>query len=1047
MAGTETKERVPAGSGGGWLAGLVARRAELAPEEARRAVVALGVVFAASLALATMKAAQSGVFLASCDRGLIPWAFAASAATLALASSAVVALAPRMPGARLTRRCLEVSSLVLLALFGAVEAHVPYAAFVLYVAIEALSGVLVVQVWAVVGAAADVRTGKRLLPLAGLASGLGWSAMGALLPPLARATSAEALVVLAALLLGGAAWLAGEAARNEPPRAVRATQGLGASFREGFVFVATDPLLRLLAALAVLGLVLEQLMDYALLVAARETLGDAESIASFFAAYYGATSVVGMAMLGTAAARLLGRLGATRSLALLPASVTVLSLAAALLPGLASITLFRGVARVLKQSVWSSSVEQLQSPLPPVRRTQARQATRGVIAPLGYGLAALALAAVPEHAGLAFLPLATSAVAALTTFVVVRRVGPPYLAALTAAIDQRRLLLGAGRVRASSTLDADACALLERIVVSGDEERATTAATVLGASASPGAWSGLLAALDHPSPHVRTAAVEGLDRLDREASANALARTATSDPASDVRRAALDRLEARSEVPSDVLDRLAACPAGDPLSAEIAVVIARAALHGEARGRALAPAIASPDPHVALRALDALDEESACAPGVASAVAMRLADAAPALRIAAAEAVVRAAMLPLIPDVVLLLRDPRVAPEVARVLAFLSPPSPGPSRSEPLSPMPSSLTRLASRIAKGGGAPAIDAMVRSLIAHPDRGIRRQAVKALTEAISHGLRPPFTASEVREQLAREAGTAHRLAAARFALETEGARVSLGPDDDGAFLAHELELAYARSQRDVLRALGLLGTTGLVRAIEAGRRLPDASRDAQIAELLEHALPTELAPLVVPLFDRISLASRVERGREAGLLPAELRDAFRSIAAIDDASLRGIALAIDRSRFTTTGGIVRAEDEAAARLAPLARALRQVPSLHDLPAEDLFHLAAASEVRQVAAGERLAGREEPPGAFFVFLEGRALVGTEPTGAAVQAELEVLAKGTLGADLASADPGRVLVVPAPALDDLLARSPEATRALLGSLAGRLRSAASRA
>ena len=73
-----------------------------------------------------------------------------------------------------------------------------------------------------------------------------------------------------------------------------------------------------------------------------------------------------------------------------------LALMAIVVPGLGTAVLLRGCARVLKQSIWSNSTEQLHTPLSGVRRGQARSAIRGVLAPGGYAILGNPTGIVPQ---------------------------------------------------------------------------------------------------------------------------------------------------------------------------------------------------------------------------------------------------------------------------------------------------------------------------------------------------------------------------------------------------------------------------------------------------------------------------------------------------------------------------------------------------------------------------------------------------------------------------------------------------------------------------
>ena len=135
----------------------------------------LFVIGIGTLGLSFAKAAQGGLFLGDHDRTQLPRAFFASAFALALCSIAVIGIAPRLGARRTTRACLDGAALLVGGLAAALVAGRSHASFVAYVGIEAVSGVLIVQLWAVVSSVTDARSARRILPAAGLVSCVAWA--------------------------------------------------------------------------------------------------------------------------------------------------------------------------------------------------------------------------------------------------------------------------------------------------------------------------------------------------------------------------------------------------------------------------------------------------------------------------------------------------------------------------------------------------------------------------------------------------------------------------------------------------------------------------------------------------------------------------------------------------------------------------------------------------------------------------------------------------------------------------------------------------------
>src|SRR5262245_12484517 len=107
-----------------------------------------GLIFSLSAALVIGKAAQNGIFLSLYPRSAIPIAFMDSAVVLAASSFLISALAERLWPVRLTNGLITVSmGIFALGWILLVETRHHYAPLMLYVAIEVMTGVLLLQGW------------------------------------------------------------------------------------------------------------------------------------------------------------------------------------------------------------------------------------------------------------------------------------------------------------------------------------------------------------------------------------------------------------------------------------------------------------------------------------------------------------------------------------------------------------------------------------------------------------------------------------------------------------------------------------------------------------------------------------------------------------------------------------------------------------------------------------------------------------------------------------------------------------------------------------
>lgn len=1006
--------------------------------ELPRALRLLSLIFLGSAALALLKAAQGGVFLAAYPRSAIPHAFAVSALSLAAASSVSVAAAARLGPVSLAGFGLALSAAALVITRALLAVGLPAAPFVVYVVVETICGIVLIQLWSVVSETIDPRSARRLLPAAGVGGSLAWASFGLLVPrAVARVGAAGLLLIAPVLLLAAFAVVRAIAAfdlAGKPTRGART--GLLDGWRQGLRFVAEVPLMRVVLALSVLALIVEQLMDFQLLAAARDSHASAAEIAAFLGRFHGITAAVSLSLLLGASGRVLTRVGAILGLAITPVITVLVAAFALIVPGLFAIVLLRGVDRVLKNALWTSAMEQTQTPLPVLRRAQARALVRGVVAPLCYALAAVGLSLVPEHTDLRVLALLTLFLSTAIVAVIVLLVRRRYVLALRRAIDDRRLRLEADAEDAQGArvpIDVDACDALGRELREPDEARALLAAEVLGQAEGPVAARALCIGLEHPSAEVRAESAEGLARLRDDAQAPALARALARDPISEVRRAcvrALFDLGLRDEPVRAAIE--AACSDTDREVRALARValLRRDDPRGLAAGAALLPLLDPSDRDACAAALRAIGRRATRDPQVIEALRAILRGDDRALRVAALDVVTRTRAAALLSDVAPLLEDSRTAPDaVARLMRWGEGALEAAAESVAVTSQPAETEEVAP--------------LSRLLSHADPAIRDRATKALIRG-----RRPLPRDVVAPALTRELRRAYAI---------EVVRASLSAHPEGAAhreLEEEVELRFLESRRRVLQLLALRESRKLVQIVEVGLRKQTREVDAQIAELLEVALPNALARQVVPLFDRVTSGARVDAGRRAGLVAGDvpLDDPLGALVALDDAHLRGSALALEgdrmRSRFPQLF-------DAESGLIPVyqrMRFLRSVPLFGDLPGEDLRTIAEIVETVEHRAGDVVFEKGDPGDDLYVIVSGRVKIRdgrleiAELGPREFFGELAVIDREPRLADAVVAEDAQLLRLGSADLGELMARRPQIQEQFLVVLARRLRAVTQR-
>lgn len=1060
-----------------WGAAL-ARFLNLAEGEGERAFCIFCLIFTVSTALVFLKAVQSGIFLAAYPRQMIPWAFAAAALTITPFSVLSVAAAARLGPVRLSLLTLLGAALVSVALRTLLWASVAGTPFIVYVAIEAASGLVVIQTWSVVSTTVDSRSAKRILPLAGVGASVAWTLGGLLVSQLVHLIGASGLLLVVPLLLGLAMWLIRIITRSAAVDIAPPTAGTSLldSWRAGFDFVAQVPLMRLCVLLSVLSLLGEQLMEYQLLATARERYGQQAAIAGFFGRFYGITSAISLVLQLGFSSRILARLGATQSLAITPVATALFGLAAIVIPGFAPIVLMRANDRVLKGALWASAMEQAQTPLPVVRRTQARVLSRGVVAPLAYALTAVILATLLRGADQRLLSFLTVVVVLGMLAVVITRLQRAYISALRRALDDRRLRLDAQGE--ATTLDRNAAEAIAADLSAEDEGRAVLAAELLQHAEPPLSTVLLRRGLHHPAPIVRIAVLDGLAHVQATQVdvVQDIATLLSSDPHADVRRAAVHTLEilrrqvgaARSPA-DDVLHRAYDAGQGDS-DAQVRAKcrVACATLddpEGVHRGSALVPLLSTPEPELTVAALAALGPRAAKNPDVLARLRACLAARDPLLRIAALEATVRIGARGLVHDIRPLLEDPRtVEAAVTQLVVWgvdmldLAARQIVATTATLESPSSRSLEEI-----MGGVSPGLGEGLPRLLGHVDIGVRERAIATLARLVQGERIRPVPYAAVQPVLEVEIAASFRYLSLIAGIARDDGTPDWEIDPEYEFLGGEIDRRFRTVRQRVLRLLSLLHSNKLTSAVEVGlRRAPQPAanvstaelrvdkldKSAQVAELLEMALPIDLARRVVPLFDRLSLRERLQAAEGLDLLDhAAMNDPLAFVVGLNDEHLRVCAMITYGSRAQARYPELYEKDAALIPVFERMRFLRSVPLFAEIPGEDLRMVAEILDTVERPAGDVVFRKGETGEDMYIIVHGQVAIRD---GAATIAtlgvreffgELSVIDREARSADAVVMEGAELLRLRAADLGELMARRPQIQEQIMLVLVRRLR------
>ena len=468
---------------------------------ARAGMLCAGAMVAQQVGL---KAARDTIFLSSFSVTSLPIMLAASA----LVSIGFVLLASRVMTrvgpARLVPGAFALSGALLLAEWSLARAFPRGVAVAVFLHVGTFGAILISGFWLLVSERFDPRTAKRRIGrIAGTAT-LG-GLLGALVAERVTAYGGvlATLPVLAALhfvCAGAVRPLAppeGRAAADPSPGAA-----LPEVTRSPLDLVRSDPYLRSVALLVVVGSTVAAVMDYLFKAQAVAAHGQTATLMRFFAIFYAGVGLITFALQALFGRLSLERLGLARTAGTLPLAVAGSGLAGLLAPGLAAATAMRGVEAVVRGSLYRLGYELLYTPVPRGQKRGAKTiidvGLDRVGDVLGAGLVRLVLVAAPAAARAA---LTTAVVLlGLVGVAIAWALQRGYLKALEASLLSRAVELDPADVVDSTTRAVVLQTFVDRPLAAEGAAPSPLTVPVLGAADPPEAGLFLLAMAPRRSP-------------------------------------------------------------------------------------------------------------------------------------------------------------------------------------------------------------------------------------------------------------------------------------------------------------------------------------------------------------------------------------------------------------------------------------------------------------------------------------------------------------------------------------------------------------------
>jgi HEAT repeat protein len=839
--------------------------------------------------------------------------------------------------------------------------------------------------WALAGAVSDTRQAKRLFPLYGAGLIVGGATGGLATAPLATLIHAENLLfvwagaLLVAYLLAGS--IRGLGVRGRRPRRRQGIGGLR-QLADGFGDLWRWPLLRWMSVSLALFGILYFTLSLLFAEAATARFPGTDDLAGFLGLFMGASNSAALLASLLLANRLFARFGVpTMVLALAIiylAGFGVLALGAS---SFAALLGFRFVQMVWVNGVWITGWQALLNVVPAERRARTRTLMDGGPLQLGVVAAGALLILADRVLAVGHLYVVATLAAGLAVWSM-WRARRAYGRALTEAlrVGNPDVFRPEEQPFGGFRGDADAHATVVAGTADPDPAVRRVSVEVLADTATPDAVPALVRALGDADPQVRGAAVRGLARA--------------GDPAG---------LEATRSLHHDPNPRVRARAAGALPDDPEAVAV-------------LAEMWRDPRPEFRAAVVEVLGRAGRDHDHALTA----LADPAPSVRRAAAEALAASHPARSVAPLVATLADPDPAVQDAAAAA---------------------LARI--------GPPARDALLRAL-SRPE--LEAGALVALSGI--PGTLPATLRTYARDRV-ELAGRYHRLWLA----------VRADPDDRMALLAHAVRHRTVTLALNALRAVAQQRDPAAMALAIDNLASRDQQQRANALETLEAVGEREVVRPLLAVWDGSPAHSTVGGDAIAQLLgdpdpwlracaalaagsqpDGDLTPALEELARSDPEPL-----VRDAATVTLRGGTV----ETLSTLSLLERVvfLRKIPLFEQLSPADLKHIAEVASEHAFPDGEVIAEQGEAGDELHIVVSGaiRVVVGGDGAGHEVArrvpgecvGEMAILSEESRMASLVCSGPVRTLSLDGPRFQRILRERPDASLRVMRVLCDRLREA----
>ena len=408
----------------------------------------------------------------------------------------------------------------------------------LYIFVEVLGSLVVIQFWTLANDVFHAREAKRLFGYIGGGGTLANVVFGLLVGRFANTWGAPNLLFIMVAQMILCAVFARVVARSVPlaPLLSKSVTRKGIVLTREGVSVLANRHLTLVAAVAAVSAAAVTIVDFQFKSAAAAAMGQDE-LAGYFGRFYGICGGIALAVQIWVTGRVLERFGILASLLPLPAGLAVGSAFSAVVPnpGLFVQSFAKGSDTIFRYTINDASMQLLYVPVRPHLRGRAKAFIDGILKPLAIALTGGVLLFYKQTGGMSRpLTAAVLFLVSLWIFLLVRARGE-YVKSLVESLERHHLDFGSAPIAAQTGAASKA---LRQALLSADAGTVLHALTLLPQPASAEFADQLIRLLESKSPAVRAAALDQLGSARLQPTLPAL-RARLDDAAPEVRAAAL----------------------------------------------------------------------------------------------------------------------------------------------------------------------------------------------------------------------------------------------------------------------------------------------------------------------------------------------------------------------------------------------------------------------------------------------------------------------------------------------------------------------------